>query len=513
MNFKKLASFIWKTNFERAGLGTTFKPTFTKVIGIEDTNDYNNILRFLYKKAEEFTGCVFFAEEIPCSQDFDMITYLSGELNHMDINALKDCDISLFDNPEINKTFLTNLDIIVRMCEKHDGFRNQSVKIDFIVKMMLWMYAYVKPIETTLLDSTCAKCIYYGSIMQHESYFLVLLYLMGMDVLYINPLRDEMETLPKLDFIEVINSQNISQIGNIMDRINNAADVNLDISTTAQLMDEIQEQIFNGGNVYRPWQLKEYPIAPLKKPITIYDLQNNISEPAKVRDGFTVSNNVVSTTNVFFQVDGIPNDLDEYKTLYSKCAQDNALVLTDKGQSLIQGNLQQEEILQLVFCKIGNGVYSLDELRKLLFYKWRGYNSHVEKKLFEALNRVLSFSLFQSRLSEQDEFSFVGDILSISEQIIKLLDNYDYSDKIPKVVIFLENEDFIDERITRMLCYIFELGFDVVILNPSGLKSISSVVNQNSFSQHRYDKMVYDLAIDQIKGKRKSKGFFRSLFQ
>lgn len=511
MSFKKLAGLIWKTNFERAGLGAIFKPVFMKVIGIEDTNDYNNILRFLYKKAEEFTGCVFFADEVPCSQDFDMITYLSGELNYMDISNLSVCDISLFDNSEINKAFLSNLDIIVKMYEEHEGFRNQSVKIDFIVKMMMWMHAYVKPIEQTLLDSTCAKCIYYGSIMPHESYFLLLLYLMGMDVLYINPLRDEMKCLPQLDFIEVMNSQNISQIDNIMDRINNAVDVNLSISTTAQLMDEIQEQIFNDGNVYRPWQLKDHQVSPLKKPITIYDLQNNISEPAKVRDGFRASGNLVYTTNVFFQVDGIPNDLEEYKTLYSKCAQENALVLTDKGQSLISSNLQPDEILQLVFCRIGNGVYDLDELRKLPFYKWRRYHSHVENNLFNAITRTLS-SMFQGGLSESDEFNFIGDILSISEDIIKLLDNYDYSDKIPKVVIFLENEDFISERTIRMLCYIFELGFDVVILNPSGLKSISSIVDRGSFSQFRYDKMVYDLTLEQVK-KKKPKGFFRSLFQ
>lgn len=179
---------------------------------------------------------------------------------------------------------------------------------------------------------------------------------------------------------------------------------------------------------------------------------------------------------------------------------------------MISTNLQADQILQLVFCRVGNGIYDINELQKLPFYKWRGYNSHVEKKLCNSINRTLADSIFQSTLSESEEFNFIGDILSISEDIIKLLDNYDYADKIPKVVIFLENEDFVSERIIRILCYIFELGFDVVIFNPSGLKSISSVVNRSAFSQFRYDKMTYDMTLEQVK-RKKAKGFFRSLFQ
>ena len=49
-------------------------------------------------------------------------------------------------------------------------------------------------------------------------------------------------------------------------------------------------------------------------------------------------------------------------------------------------------------------------------------------------------------LSQNDKFNIVANILTMSPNIIKMADNFDYTDKIPKLVIYLEKEDFFESE-------------------------------------------------------------------
>lgn len=515
--FLKLANTIWKSNFERISLSSSFKPVFCRVIGFDDEREYNSILKFLYNKAESCNGCVFFANEIPVSSDFDMISSISAELSHMDLNDLSHADIIMFDNTVLNDTFLNNLSIVVKAYESFKGFRNQSIKIDFITKMILWIYEYIRPIQEEFEKSSCPECIYFGDISDHEQSFLYLLHLMNLDVIYINPLKDCMSGFSEhVCEMELINYPRISQIGNIMDRINSASDVSVNQSTTLQFMNEIQESLFTGTGVYRPWQLKEYNLQPLNQQMTIYDLKSNINEYARVRAGFSVDGNTVTTPNIFMQIDGVPDeaDMEEYLNLFEDCMKgEHKMLLTDKGAKLIRHTLTDDEKLQLVFCKPTGDRYDAEELKKLSSYTWNMYNKTVEKRLVDALNQVMQESVLSKTLSQDKEFTLVDHILSIHSDIIKMVDNYDYPEEVPRIVIFLENEDFIQQEAIQVLVFLYELGFDIVIFNPSGLMSISSEINLNVFNSHRYDRMVYDLTLEKLKVKKKFKGFFGFLFQ
>lgn len=511
-SFRKLAGSIWKPDYERAGISQQFNPEFYKVIGIENASEYDSVIRFLVDKAERFRGSVFFASEIPYNPDFDLIQNLSMELGNMDLSQLSSADILLFSNPQVNSLFLQRLATVTDLYESQFHFMNQSVKIDFIIKLMLWTFTYLKPIEDTFSNSACPKCIYYGDISRHESYFLLLVHLMGFDVLYINPLKDQLNELPQLDCVNTIRYQEIAPVGNILSRIQNAPEIDLEISTTAQLMDEIQQNIFDGGNVFRPWQLKDFDIKPCQKSFTLFDLKSNISEPAKVRDGFELRDGVLITPNIFFHIDGVPDNLDEYSDLVSLVvSQENTLVFQDDSCHLFT-DTNDEDMFSLVFCRAGEKRYNTDEIKKLPFYQWAKYNDHVERKLLDGINRLLSAGILPD-MDDSEEFRLISDILSIKEDIIQLLDNYDYAEKIPKLVIFLNNNAFVESQVARILAYIYELGFDVIIFNPSGLHRIGAFINEDRVNIVRNEKMVYDMTYEKATAKKKPRGFWAKLFQ
>jgi hypothetical protein len=312
-------------------------------------------------------------------------------------------------------------------------------------------------------------------------------------------------------FCEEKKYQRILPVETLQDKIKDATPIELEESITLQLQREMEETLFSNTGVYRAWQFKDGDINPLSIHSTLIDLKNNYNEPTRVRRGFKTEGKVVTVPNYFFQIDGTDH---EYAAFVSSCLQaKNTLVLTDRGESLLGYSVRDDEKLKLVFCQLNDSTFYLPELKKLSFYQWDKYRDSLEDFMLNAINRLFSDSMFKTPLTQQMQFDIVTDILSMNHNIIKMVDNFDFTDKIPKILIFLENEEFISDRVLYLLGYIHELGFDIIIFNPSGLMSIDTVISTAKYSTERLETMNYTCTLESIKKESsKAKNWFKRHF-
>ena len=514
MSLKNACFNIWKPNYERQGISSKFKPLFTRFIGVENVNEYDDILKTLVAKSDECPYSVYFDGAIPLQAEFNIIEYVGRELQTMDVTNLKSQDICMFPNDEFrNKMFLESLDTVVNLALRQETFFNTSARNDFILKLIVWTYSYIG--RMAFDNSICPKCIYYGDISKHEIYFLMMLHLMTFDILYINPLRDELwNEIETLKISELHKNTNIIQIETLAKRISNAKIIDIEESITLQLEREIENELLTNTGVYRAWQFRDGNTKKLFIKSTLIDLQNNYAEPSRVRKGFKVEGKTVTIPNFFFQIDGEHSDKTEYIKLITNCiSTPNTLILADNGVSLIPQKVSNDQKLKLTFCLNSDGTFDINELKKMEFYQWDKYRDALEDFLLNKINELLSDSLFKKKLTQEDKYTLVTNILSMNQEIVKMADNFDYTDKVPKIILFLENENFIEDEILYLLGYIFELGFDIIVFSPSGLISIDSVFDVNYFNSIRLDNMVYDETLEKIKKKAKTqKGLFGKLF-
>ena len=514
MSLKNACFDIWKTNRDRQGINSSFKPLFVRYIGVENSNEYNNILKTFVEKCRDCDYAACFDGNIPMQAEFDLISYIGNELKTMDVYNLKNEDIVLFDKDlEWNNIFLQALDYVVNLALKQETFFNESTRNDFILKLIVWTYSYIRPMK--FQSNICPKCIYYGDITKHEIYFLIMLHLMTFDVIYINPLRDEIwNEVDKVPISEVHKNSQILPIESLSEKIKNAQEIEQQESITFQLEREIENELLTNTGVYRAWQYRDGNVKHLFIKSTIIDLLNNYAEPSRVRAGFKVEGKTVTVPNYFFQIDGQYADPSEYYHLVDTCiSTPNTLVLTDRGESLIQKKLSDDAVYQLAFCTLSDGSFDINEIKKLPFYEWDKYRDSLEDFILNKINDLFRNPPFKKNLTQDEKYKLVIDILSINHSIIKMADNFDYTDKIPKLVIFLEKEDFIEDEILYLLGFINELGFDIIIFSPSGLISIDSVFSVDRFNSARLDNMTYDTTLEAIKKKKNHKtGFFGKLF-
>lgn len=144
---------------------------------------------------------------------------------------------------------------------------NESKLINFAAKLLYWLEHFCKDILTSsdfldidTISSKNPKLIYSGQISEHESYFILLLYYMGFDIIYLNP---------SLDLISTKN-KTLSQLGS-----------SITLNLTLDLLDYLprkKEEIKSNVVSSKPQE-----VTPIEKPKPAKVLISQINEAINIK--------------------------------------------------------------------------------------------------------------------------------------------------------------------------------------------------------------------------------------
>lgn len=507
-SLKQICFDIWNDNLTRQGIQTEFKPVFLRYIGIDNQNEYNDVLAtFVDKVNTNKDISILFENEIPFPQNFNLMSAVSEALNTIDVSHFKDGDVVIFNDNILDNMFTEALNDVVSIAIANENFANISMRNSFITKLIMWSYTYMAHID--FHTNRNPKCIYYGNISHHEIYFLLLLYRMTFDVIYINPLKDEDFELLDIDHLSTLVASNyIMPVDTLTNRTANAKVLTYNESYLYQMQTQIDNTLYGDG-VYKPWQLRSYTPIAITKQSTLIDLEQNINEPAKVRDGFVVNGNTVNIPCFFMKLDGIYKDQEVYNQLVSKCT-NTAISEVFITQDFVLP-WKNEDMYALAFTQLSNGMFDIEEIKKLPFYTYSKYKSEVQNLLLNKINEILSSNILQIVQTKEETLRYVMMLLNLNERLIRLVDNFDFANDIVKVIVFLENNQILTNDTMLVLAFLHTIGMDILIFDPSGMTNTDNIISSNIISNIRLEYMKYDLTFADTKKKQK-KGFWKKLF-
>lgn len=510
LGLKDIINELFKNKYERTNAQEELKPFFYRFIGVKQPDDYDDVLKTLESKCLQHKDVtIIFDNELPFKPEMDLINYIYYELGNMNITSMKTQDIVVFNNKDINDKFLEALDYVIDIARKKENFFSENVLKNFITKLIVWGYVYGKDINFE--SDYNPKCIYYGNIERHGVYFLIILYLIGFDVLYINPLKEE--------YFEDIEQSKLST------KVENMAIVSLDsfkehakrgkvienIETVAKKLEkEVTSQFFEGTGMYAPWQFRDgYTKAVLLDGI-LEDILIYWNEPAKLRDGFRVDGKTVTVPCLFKKVNGVYNDLFEYQKLVKRCIEsENTLVFHNNNIS--NEVIFSEDMYELMFCQLSDGTFDISQIKKSKFYKFQKFSDEVQNLLLNKFNEaILSVDTFTKDFDKKGCLELLCLVLSLNEDIVKLIDNFDFTSNIPKIVVFLDEENTLSQQMIKLLAYLHLVGLDIVVFNPSGSSNFNLILMKEGYTEDRLESMKYDILFKNIISLKK--GFFSKLF-
>lgn len=521
MTLKTLCFNLWKTKYERKGIHDKFIPEFARYIGIED-DDYPNVLKTLQQKVtEDNTHSILFDCKIPTTTDINLIRNIQTDLLSMDVTHLSTQDITMFENPIVNKIFLESLEYTVNLAIKNENFINAGVRNNFIIQLMLYTFVNIRPLnfDDINIGDITYKCIYFGNINRLDIYFLIMLYHMTFDVIYINPLKNEYWDEIDTDHLsKLIEYQRIMPVSTLNTITQTASVIQINESMTLQFEQQLESELFTNTGLYKPWQLRGYNTAQMLIKGNTIDLNNNWNVPAKVRTGFNVTNNTVTIPHMFYKIDGVDANITDYKKTINICTQaETKLEINKEVESLLrnENTLNQDAELQLAFCQLTDGSFSIDKLKTFEWYPFAQYSKEAQMLIINKLNELIKNPeiLNKTNLQQPERLHIAATILNMRKEIQRLIDGFDFSSDIPKIIYYLPNESSIDYNDSIILALLALIGFDIVVFSPAGQSRLNEYIDSHYLCDIRLEKMNYTTSFNDFKTlTKKSKGFLSKFF-
>ena len=550
-SLKEQCYFLRKNNSERKDyFKDEFKAQFIRYIGIFE--DYESSIKTLkIQSIEEKNKWLFFENEIALDQDIDFFEEIRKKVEEIyGMNISNKFDIKIFGDTVVNEVFLSSLDYISEILDFEEDLKPYE-KYETLATIICLSRQYLSRKKFDYVSNI--KCIYFGKIDRISVYFLILLYRMMCDVIYICPSDKYEEVFEKYDYdmlskvvksdklvdnIEKYNLQYISKKGIELRKIK---------STASYVQESVYDNLFKNKELYYTNQFIDYEVAPLLFEGVIPDFYNTFVNDVRFREGFKVNEETktVFFSHFFTEVQGVQKDYEEYVKLvrhllktkntiffiekeYDKVLLDENIKESKKnGEIFLEKNVFKinDEIIsrrmfyfsELAYTFNEDGTYDLDDIKKVSFYNLRNLKEKTVNYIFKVFNEVISTPLvfFNKDLSFLEKTKLLFLMLLVNPLVYKLLERFDYTNSAPKIVIYLDNQDELKENMCQVLTILSMLGIDIIILSPNGKSGLDKYINQNAYTTLLLDEFkdidLTDILNTEIKEEKE--GFFSMILK
>lgn len=383
----------------------------------------------------------------------------------------------------------------------------------FGVRMITWL---TRCTASQQYADSCTKeipaVICYGRISENEVVFLHFLSRIGMDVLYICTEKVSLEYLTdgNLDgLMQIFEFPGETEIFPYPDKMIKSTHATVAYSAEQDL----NQFMYSNTSIFKDFQFSEMQALTLKT--TYEEIGILWHQAAKFRSGFNVlENRRAVIPNIFAKISGVRDgDMDAYwDDLEYKLSPMTRLIYKSPTY-----NKYSQSVLNAYSRFYSGTSIKVEELKNSDYNTFKFLSDPLQYLIFEKMQEAVDSGWL---LLEQNELVpmviYVG--LNIDKEILKILQKFDFTKDIPKIVVI----DTIEDTFSKVECIqllLFNLmGFDVIIYTPTGYKNLETYISPNAFETYVMNEYKYNVRVPRFKipdsiPKPKEEGFFSKLFK
>ncbi|KOP79548.1 hypothetical protein AMS59_07310 [Lysinibacillus sp. FJAT-14745] len=383
----------------------------------------------------------------------------------------------------------------------------------FLIDMVKWLknhwIEWTKSMKPT---DDFPKVVWYGQTTISQRYFLLLLMELGCDVLIFHPAKvDEFAEIDPTDTFSITHSY-VSQttLQPFPDKMRDRQ------ATVGYRSSQHFEQLMHDqqSGVFRPWQFKDCLPRSLTLRMTYDDIFIYANEKAMVRPKFEVIKDEVIIPVIFAKISGVSSRREEYWHYMHQllASQQTIFVQEFPFTTTSRANYQ----FHYKHCLV-NGELSVE---RIVQSDWWQYGD-LTLELQHAIAHTIKTSCEQPMLKQQPneplydlQLFLFKQMTMIPQEILRLLQSFDYSQEVPKLVLYqapqqptLSREDIV------LLAFLNRFGIDIVLYNPTGKLDLEKYLQEDTFDVHRLEHMLFDLQYEEPKQqKNKPDKMIKKLF-
>ncbi|MEK4027613.1 YceG family protein [Pseudobacillus sp. FSL P4-0506] len=416
-------------------------------------------------------------------------------------------------DPDFNRLVRSALiDVFSLFQANHAGSFSHPEFRRVFLDIVKWIWNHLDPwVKETPIEQDVPHVIWYGDMSKSQVYFLYYLILLGMDVVILHPegkddfreVDPENKWTVRADYPSTMKMQPFPE------------EEPKRQGTVAYRASKEIEQVLNheGSAFYKPWQFRNHlPVSVILK--TTYDEVFLLAkEKAFIRPGFSADAEEVKIPNLFAKISGVSKNRKEYWENMSRLTScSNALTIRNFPYKQ-EGKANNQFHYRHALNKEG-----LLDPKKMIESNWWQYgqlHDGLQMGIAAAISRMCAhpkLKPFSGEAEEDVQLYLFTQSITIPQEILNLLQTFDYSQDIPKIILYNnEKNGDLSRADAALLLMLSEFGLDIILYNPPGHNDLERFIDKQYFDHHLLEDMVFDLPFNN--GKKDHSIFSRILKQ
>jgi hypothetical protein len=374
---------------------------------------------------------------------------------------------------------------------EQDGLKNHELR-RVLVDLVKWSINHLQPVlENADPQKVMPRFLWYGDVKKSHQYFLFYLMKLGCDLVIFHPEGKDVLS----GFIE--EPVFIYRYPKQMPAEPFPQEKRSRKSTVAYRASKEIETILNqeGSGLYKPWQLRDYTPSSLTLKTTYDELFILGKEIAMVRPDFMVANGQVKIPSIFAKVQGVSKNRKEYWDRFHSLSQsENSLLIRHLPFTFPSTNDFRFHYRNTLGR---DGLLSPERMIQSHYWPYSFLPAGLQSGIANAVKRVCERPFLKPLPMESIEevkiYQFTQ-AMFMPKNIIQLLERFDYSQHVPKLIIFNnESTGMLSRSDAALLILLNQFGIDIILYNPAGHNDIENFLDDSLFDIHWLDDVVFNM--------------------
>lgn len=475
---------LFQTNSQRVLLDRNhYYNIFIQYIGVDQLEVYQNRLYTLKQELKQKAKPFLIIEqnmENPTIEESNILRLTRYE-NQKDMLQQLSEKMMLLGNTILQSLFQRAFFTVMKQYEE----QSISKIYNTALKLICWFNRYSSVLFGKFDYEQIPLFLYYGKINKNQALFLNMLSYLPVDVLYISPKKEHHSVFEEIEnngiVIELKNDSEMFCFPQKAIKIKQA-------TTAYQAERELDNILYEDTGLYKQRQFIYSQAVTLKT--TYEEISILWKEEAKYRPNFEIKNNIVTIPNIFAKINGVKEgDISKYFKSIAELLTENTIFI------------KNFPYIAKVRCSpsfggsfLNKNKIDIEAVKKHSSYRYDFLNLETQNSILQKAQEMLNLKWIEAEGVDVEKV-ILYIILNLDRITLQMIQQFDFTREIPKVVVVSVNENMATLEDAIYLLYLNLIGFDIVVFTPTGYRNIDKYISKRAFEEYEIGEYLFQMEI------------------
>ena len=377
------------------------------------------------------------------------------------------------------------LDVVLEEDKAVGGNLNRL--LNKAVYLVAWMKRYQKDLFQNWQAPEVGVFILFGACSgDNEALFLRLLAKLPVDVLVLLPDLNALCVLKDPALLDLHKEHSLPMTDFPVEpsqmRVRTAA---------YQAEREMDSILYQNTGLYRAKQHQK------AEAVTLQTMYEEISllwdQELKYRPGFAAKGDTVTVPVLLEKICGIKDGpiLPYWLDIKKLVTPETTLVTKLPWQTGLEANPMKPYATQF----LRQGRLQREKIKQHKDYPYGILRPEIQDYLLDKLQVLLDEKLITGTYQNGTEYTIVSTILGLPKDLLRRIQNFDFTKKNPKLIIISTTEETLSLEDSILVAFLNLVGFDILFFVPTGYQSIEKYFQKPFANEHQLGPYHYDLQV------------------